>query len=203
MTIYQSPPTGEPSVYPGYVPPTPPPYQPQQPSRAPRPRWYRRGWVLGIAGLAVGLTIGAAGSGGTTTKTVAGPTVTTPGPTVTQQVKVPGPTVSQKVTVKVPGPTVTKVVTKKVPAQAPAPAASYSDGTYVVGADIQPGVYKTTGPGSTNILDSCYWARLANLSGDLDSINANDNISGPTTIQLQSGDKALELSGGCTWHKIS
>jgi TolA-binding protein len=63
------------------------------------------------------------------------------------------------------------------------------DGTFVVGKDIQPGTYKSEGQ------DSCYWARLAGLGGGLDDIIANDNTSGPVTIEVSPGDRALELSG--------
>jgi hypothetical protein len=43
------------------------------------------------------------------------------------------------------------------------------DGTYRVGTQIKPGLYKSTGSGSF-----CYWARLSGFSGDtLDDINAN------------------------------
>ena len=186
------------------VPTAPPPatspeYKPHHAAGSPRPprrRWFLRPWFVGLLGFILGALIigGTARSTKTVVKTVPGPTVTknVPGPTGVQ--KVPGPTVTKKV--PVPGPT----VTKQVPAPAPAQPASFSDGTYVIGTDIQPGVYKTSGPDSTNIVGSCYWARLASL--DTSNINHNNNISGPTTIQLQSGDKALELSGGCNWHKV-
>ena len=91
-----------------------------------------------------------------------------------------------------PGPT--KTVTKAVPQT----YTTLSDGTYVVGTDIQPGIYKTAGPGSSAITDSCYWAVLNSLNTH--DIADNGNISGPTTIQVDG--KALELSGGCTWAKI-
>jgi len=106
----------------------------------------------------------------------------------------PMPTVTTKVTVtkKVPGPT--RVVTKKVPQT----YTQFGDGTYVIGTDIRPGVYKTAGPGSTSVMDSCYWAVLNTL--DTNNIKDNGNINGPTTIQANG--KALEVSGGCTWAKI-
>jgi hypothetical protein len=63
------------------------------------------------------------------------------------------------------------------------------DGTFVVGKDIQPGTYRSEGQ------DSCYWARLAGLGGGLDDIIANDNTSGPVTIEVSPSDRALELSG--------
>lgn len=62
-------------------------------------------------------------------------------------------------------------------------------GTYIIGIDIQPGTYK--GQAGTEILDSCYWARLKNVSGGMNSIIANDNATGQYYIQVQSGDFAL------------
>jgi hypothetical protein len=155
------------------------------------PRWL---WlvIVGSLGLVVGISAGASGSGGTKTVNVPGPTstVTAPGPTV----EVPGPTV------KVPGPTVTKQVpvpgpTKTVPQQVPQTYTQLSSGTYVVGTDIQPGVYKTAGPSAG---DSCYWAVLNSL--DTNDIADNGNTEGPATIQVSG--HALQLDGPCTWAKI-
>lgn len=81
----------------------------------------------------------------------------------------------------------TKHATAAAPAAAPsAPAApagpvtSFSDGTYVVGEDIQPGTYKTTGPAN----GMCYWARLKDTSGSFSSIIANGAPQGPATVTI-------------------
>src|SRR5690606_40905713 len=65
-------------------------------------------------------------------------------------------------------------------------------GTYVVGAEIKPGYYKTKGPDEDGI---CYWARLKDLSGGLNSIINNGIAEGPTTIQILRTDKAFETRG--------
>lgn len=62
---------------------------------------------------------------------------------------------------------------------------SFSDGMYFVMTDITPGNYKSSGQ------TGCYWARLANFSGGLDSINANDNTDTPAIVTISSGDKGL------------
>ena len=62
-------------------------------------------------------------------------------------------------------------------------------GTYLVGIDIQPGTYK--GQAGTDITDSCYWERLRNVRGELDSIIANDNATGQYYVEVQSSDFAL------------
>jgi hypothetical protein len=74
-----------------------------------------------------------------------------------------------------------------------------SDGTYKVGTDIKSGTYKTPGPGSTDILDSCYWSVNKDDLGE--DIVANDNITGPARVTVKKG-QYLELSGGCNWSRV-
>ena len=62
------------------------------------------------------------------------------------------------------------------------------DGTYLVGVDIQPGMYRTSG-GS-----QCYWARLSSL--DTSDIIDNHNSSGPQVIEILPTDRAF-LSQNC------
>lgn len=78
---------------------------------------------------------------------------------------------------------------------APAPTGPQSvittDGTYLVGTDIYPGMYRTGG-GS-----QCYWARLNSL--DTGDIIDNHNSSGPQVIEILPTDRAF-LSQNCqTW----
>ncbi|MEV0228765.1 hypothetical protein [Nonomuraea sp. NPDC050786] len=68
--------------------------------------------------------------------------------------------------------------------------------TLIVGKDIQPGTYRTTGPitGST----MCYWARLRSATGD---IAATGMPKGPASVTIEATDKAF-VSGGCAeWIK--
>ncbi len=157
------------------------------PSEPKRPWWQAR-WLIALVGLGVGIAIGAgAAGGGPKTKTVAGPTTTTTA-TTTATATVAGPAVT--VTAH-PTRTVTKTFT-------PQPASSFSDGTYVVGTDIQPGRYRTDGRGDDASI-GCYWSRNGDLSGE--NILANGIIRGPTTVEVRSGDAAFEVSGGCQWAK--
>jgi hypothetical protein len=71
-------------------------------------------------------------------------------------------------------------------------------GTLVVGTDIQPGLYRTEA--GTDIMDSVYWARLSSLSGDFDSIIANDNVTGVATVEIKASDVAFETDG--VWTKV-
>jgi hypothetical protein len=75
----------------------------------------------------------------------------------------------------------------------PAPTEDLSlvrPGTYMVGADIQPGLYQ--GFAGFDIMDSCYWTRLSNLSGDFDAIIANDNAVGQFYVEILPSDVAFE-----------
>ena len=64
-------------------------------------------------------------------------------------------------------------------------------GTYIVGRDIQYGLYK--GQAGENILDSCYWERLSGVSGEFGDIIANDNATGQFYIDVQASDFALSV----------
>jgi hypothetical protein len=83
------------------------------------------------------------------------------------------------------------------PVAAPPPAqprTSFSDGTYEVGVDIAPGRYKTAGDGF------CYWERAKSDSGELSSILANDNVDGPATVTVKTGEFFKSKRCG-TWMK--
>jgi hypothetical protein len=79
------------------------------------------------------------------------------------------------------------------PKPTPAPAPTFGDGLYKVGADIQPGSYRTAGG------TECYYARLR--SDDTSSIIANNLTSGPQRMTVRSSDGYVEFSGGCEWTK--
>lgn len=171
----------------------PPPHPPGPPPPAPPPvrgkrSWWRATGVLIGAGAIVGLLVGVAAAGGAKTKTT--------------RTSVAGPTTHETVTVTataIATVTTTPIVKKVVATHTatvritytPPPPKQYGEGTYVVGSDIQPGMYKTSGGGN------CYWARLSSL--DTSDIIDNSISSGPQTIQVLSSDKALEVSGECTF----
>lgn len=176
----------QPSWQGGPQPYPPPGGDPNRPS--PTPHRHRRvSWkLLGAAALAlvIGVAIGAtSASGSTKTKTVAGPTThvtTTATETATATVHVTT--------------TPTKVVATRTRTATVTHAPHYSkygEGIYVVGKDIKPGRYHTGG-GSL-----CYWARLSSLNTS--DIIDNSNITGPQTIEVGSGDAALEIDGDCTF----
>jgi hypothetical protein len=171
-----------------YAPPPPPSFQP---SRSPKPKWWRSVWAIAIAVglvfLLIGVGIGGSGSAKTKTKTVAGPTETA---TATQQVVRNVPvyhTVTATPVIKkvVATRTVTNTITYH-PVYT-----KYAEGTYVIGTDIKAGEYHTNGS------SDCYWATLKSL--DTSDIDDNNLGAGPQTIEVPSSDKALQIRGDCTF----
>lgn len=65
-------------------------------------------------------------------------------------------------------------------------------GTHLVGIDIEPGIY--VGLAGEGLFKSCYWARLSNLTGQLDDILANDNAEGLYYVEVLPQDKALKTA---------
>jgi hypothetical protein len=179
----------------GEVPPAAPP-APREASGQARPPKVRR-WPWAGAGLVVGLAVGAgigAGGAATTTSAAAAPA------TVTVTAPAPAP---RTVTVTAPAPAPQTVTVTAAPTTEAAPAGpltTFSDGVYEVGTDIVAGKYKTPGPGSTDILDSCYM-EVGDGSGSLGGIDQNDNLTGPGVVTVKKG-KVFKVSGGCTWTKV-
>lgn len=79
-------------------------------------------------------------------------------------------------------------------------ANSLMSGTLEVGKDVKPGTYSTAAGESSF---GCYWARLRNFDGEMDSIIANGNVEpgqrGRFTVK--KSDKGLELNGDCVWKR--
>ena len=71
-----------------------------------------------------------------------------------------------------------------------------ADGTWRVGTDIQPGLYRTVPEGF------CYWERLSGLDGTFDSIIANDSMGGPGYVEIMETDVAFATDGCGTWSKV-
>lgn len=150
-----------------------------------------------IIGGCSAVVAGPNGTGGATA--AAGGSSPAPGPTVTVTRTVtapPAPAVTATVTA-----TVTEPAAVQAPAQQPAAAPGDTvagSGTYLVGDDIQPGTYKTAGPGS---LGMCYWERAKDSSGGFESIIANDNLTGQGVVTIKSSDKVFKTEGCQAWVK--
>ena len=89
-----------------------------------------------------------------------------------------------------PEPTITPAPTETpIPTNTPDPNL-INPGTYIVGVDIQAGIYK--GFAGEGLTSSCYWERLKDLTGGFESILANENSIGQYYIEVQSNDYALK-----------
>ena len=162
--------------------PTNPYYAPYVPPPAPEKRHRVRNWLFGIGGgvvvLLIGVAIGSAGAKTTNTAAQPAPTVT-----VTAAAQ--------------PAPAVTVTVTAKP--KAPAMSTMNGDGVFVVGMDIKRGTYHTTGAAGGGGGD-CYYALLSSTSTN--DIIDNNNVTGPATITVGPGVKAVDTSGCNAWHRI-
>lgn len=158
---------------PAYQPPHPP-----QPSVPPKRRAWP--WILGvIAAFIVGALAGNAAGTENANSNQARETITVGVPDGQPAAEAPA----------------------EAPAEPAGPATTMSSGTYQVGVDVQAGQYKTAGPEASDSL-GCYWARLRDDSGNLDSIITNQNLTGPGSVTINDGE-FVELSGDCTWTKVA
>lgn len=163
---------------------------PPAPPAAQGPKGRRR-WPWAVGGLVLGLVIGASAHGATATPTpVAAPASAAAASPQTVYVTVPPAAPATPAATAAPA----------VPAAPAGPLTSFSDGTYEVGTDIAAGKYKTPGPGSTDIMDSCYM-EVGDGSGSLSGISQNDNLTGPGVVTLKKG-RTFKVTGDCTWTKV-
>lgn len=66
-----------------------------------------------------------------------------------------------------------------------------TEGTYVVGQQVKPGIYVA----ANKLNKSCYWARLSDFSGTLDGIVSNENGKGQSIVEVSESDIGFEVSG--------
>lgn len=81
------------------------------------------------------------------------------------------------------------------PTATPTELPGFSDGTFLVGDDITPGTYRSTGTGL------CYWARLSGFQGGLSEIIGNGNDS-PEIVSISPSDVGFETRGCGRWLPI-
>ena len=68
------------------------------------------------------------------------------------------------------------------------------DGVFVVGTQIAPGRYETSGGGTT-----CHWARLRNAAGRAGWAITNGTTTGRTTVTVRKSDVVFETAGCNPW----
>jgi len=71
---------------------------------------------------------------------------------------------------------------------------TFGDGVYIVGTDMLPGTYKSSGQ------TGCYWERMKDFTGSgSDSILANDSTDTPAIVTIQASDKGFKSKDCGTW----
>ncbi len=77
--------------------------------------------------------------------------------------------------------------------------AMFEAGTYIVGADIEPGVYRASEP------QNCYWARLSGLGGTDAEVLQEELLSTGDVAQasIAATDVGFTSSGCGTWTRAS
>ena len=71
------------------------------------------------------------------------------------------------------------------------PEAGFGDGTYIVGENLEPGLYRST---DTSL---CYWERMSGFGGTFDEIIANGNEG--TIIEIQASDAGFKTERCGRW----
>lgn len=142
--------------------------------------------IVVVLGACIGVIVGVAANSNSRTSASPGASSTSTG-TVAQT----GPSAT------------TKPKMSPTPTRTPAPTATptptyphFSDGTYQVGKDIQPGTYRTRvgSPG-------CYYARLKGFGGTVDDIIANNDTDAPAIVTIAASDAGFTSDGCGTWTK--
>lgn len=213
-------PVGEPgaSTPPAQVEPPPPPpvpvFAPAAPSSPsggdpPSPpaiwkRWWL--WVLIVFPIVVGAALAGAGSeeDGATPSSAAAPTSTAPSPTVDEDPCVANPNlqVCQEDLAEEPddssgdgGDSGGNGGSGSGGSGEPVDVERVGDGAWVVPQDMEPGLYRAADPGG-----NCYWERVKNFGGGLNSIIANGlSIGGPIVIEIKRTDAGFQSDGCGTW----
>lgn len=114
----------------------------------------------------------------------------TPTPLANVEPTLPAVSTEMPIDVATIAPTHTPIPTAtSIPTETPNPNL-VNLGTYLVNVELQPGIYK--GSAGEGLFGSCYWERLKDLTGALDSILANDNSVGQFYIEVNTTDYALK-----------
>ena len=81
----------------------------------------------------------------------------------------------------------------------PASSMDGDGGMFKVGTDIAPGTYKSAG----NTDDSCYWERTKDAAHGLNSIIANNNVTGTAVVTISPSDAYFKTTGCGDWKKAA
>lgn len=75
-------------------------------------------------------------------------------------------------------------------------ATTFGAGTHVVGEDVAPGTYRSSG-----VDRDCYWERLSGTGGEIEEVISNDIAPNPAVVTIEASDVAFHSGEGCeTWY---
>ena len=117
-------------------------------------------------------------------------------PSTTETLATPTPESTTRPT-PTPGPTLTPTSTP-TPTLPPTPEPGFGDGTWIVGDEIEAGLY-AAGPG----LDGCYWERRSGFSGNFDDTIANDFGNPRPIVHIVSTDKGFTSERCGRWQPLA
>lgn len=158
-------------------------------SPAKKPLW-KRWWFWVLAAIFAIFFVPPMFGAGSPTTTTTTPTSAAEETTTTEAAPETTTTEVETTTTAAPTTTTAAPTTTTVPAS---PTPAFRSGTWLVGDEIEPGIYATAG-------ESCYWARLSGLSGAFGDIIANDNTNGQAIVDIAESDEAFE--SGCAWYTL-
>lgn len=74
---------------------------------------------------------------------------------------------------------------------------SFGSGTWIVGVDLAPGLYRNTGG------ESCFWSRLSGFSGGTSETISNDFTDSIATVQIDASDAGFSSTNNCgNWSRV-
>lgn len=158
--------------------------------------WWWKAPIIGLLAIISLIVVTAVAGGGgdddpgsvvqaTATASPTGPTPTASPTSTATPLRSGTPTAAAPTATPIPTP-------EPTPEPTATPQPGFGDGGHIIGEDVQPGIYRSTG-------DSfCYWARLRGFSGELDDIIANGTNT-PEIVAISSTDVGFEAQGCGQW----
>lgn len=160
---------------------------------------YKRWWFITLVALVLLIAVASLGDDAeapSETTLLAAETTTTVEPTATTSAATT-PTTTSADTISTTSTTSTST-TSTTTTTVPEPEAAFGSGTWLVGPDIDPGIYQTAAEATT-----CYWERLSGLSGDFDDIIANENVVGQGIVEILGTDEAFSSTRCGDWIELT
>ena len=108
-----------------------------------------------------------------------------------------GKKISVRVTVKRKNYSTITTASSAVTIYKPARTVISRDGTYKVGSKLKPGLYKSTGSGT-----SCYWERLSGFSGSSYDIEANHFGEARQYVRILASDRGFKTARCGKWTTV-